>query len=65
MTITKKKKEIYLRGEGYHCPFCKSENIDSDPIRFDYEISAKVRCLDCKKIWYDVYKLVDVYEMEK
>jgi transposase-like protein len=63
--MTKKQKKDYLKSVGTKCPYCKSENISTDPIDSDGSIGwANVRCLDCKKDWVDQWKLVNVEEGE-
>jgi hypothetical protein len=58
-------RSLYLQGGGNHCPFCESEQIEGGFIETDSGTSWQpVKCNDCKKEWKDIYKLVDVEEME-
>lgn len=64
--ISPEKVRQYLRTGGNHCPFCGSDQIDSGPIGVSDEYNegcAIVECLDCKKQWKDIYKLVTIEEV--
>ena len=68
MALTSKQKKAYLK-HYYHCPFCKSKNIEGHGIKVDEDDGdcawQEVVCLDCDKRWNDIYKLVDVEEAER
>jgi hypothetical protein len=65
--ITPEQRERYLQSGGNICPFCNSLNIqgtgsgDSDS---DWH-SKEVECLDCKEMWVDIYKIVNVEGRDK
>lgn len=64
MALTKKQKEKYLKGEGGHCPYCGSGDIEG--ASWDYEggyVYQDVTCLICEKAWQDSYTLTDVEEI--
>jgi len=63
--ITKEQREYYLKNHGISCPFCHSNELDSDPIKYDLDPSANIRCGKCGKEWTDIYKLVDIEEAQK
>lgn len=62
--MTANQKKTYIKAKGNFCPFCKSVNIDSGPIKADDLVYAEVYCIDCEKQWRDIYALVDVEEVE-
>ena len=64
MALSKEQKEDYIREGGVHCPFCTSSNITAGVFEGE-PMGQKVECEDCHKKWYDVYKLVDVEEIEE
>lgn len=56
-----KKEQAYVRSGGIACPFCASYNIEGGDRETDDGVhTQQVQCLDCKKTWTDVFKLVDV-----
>jgi len=56
-------KEDYLLGGGNHCPYCASHDITA--LIFNGEDGGQpVRCESCQKEWTDIYKLVDIQEIE-
>ena len=56
-------KQDYLLGGGHYCPYCGSHNITA--LIFEGEDEGQpVRCESCQKEWTDIYKLVDVQEIE-
>jgi transcription elongation factor Elf1 len=64
MPLNKEQKEDYILKGGVRCLFCNSSNITAGT--FDGESEGqKVSCEDCHKQWWDVYKLVDVEEIEE
>lgn len=62
--LTERQKEEYLNSCGNHCPYCKSENIDSiGSVETDDNYGWRnVLCNDCKKEWQDVYTLTSIDE---
>jgi len=63
--LTKEQKEEYIKSGYAKCPFCKSDQIEGGAIDVDGpEAWQKVTCIDCEKVWNDVYKLVDVEEID-
>ena len=46
------------------CPFCKSENLDADPIDV-YETntaSRNVSCEDCGEEWVEEFTMTNIYQ---
>jgi transposase-like protein len=63
MPLSKEQKKDYILKGGVRCPFCSSSNITAGA--FEGEAAGqRVECEDCHKKWCDVYKLVDVEEIE-
>lgn len=61
--MTKKEKQKYLKDYN-HCPYCGSDNIHTGTMETDSGCAwAEVECLNCLKRWQDVYKLVDITEV--
>lgn len=64
--ITDEAKQKYIASDGNICPYCGSDQVDSEPVHLegDYFV-AYVICLnlDCDKRWKDTYGLVDVEEV--
>lgn len=66
MTLTKKQKKKYMINNGNICPFCESEEISADHADFDdCWVWRKVECNQCKKQWVDIYKLVDIEDVDE
>lgn len=67
MTLTPKQIQNYIESEGYHCPYCTSDNINSDMITIgdDDRPFAFVECLSCKMGWNDIYKLNSIEEIDE
>jgi len=64
MSLSKEQKEDYILTGGNQCLYCGSHNITA--LIFDGEGSRQpVRCEDCHREWNDIYKLVDVEEIEE
>jgi DNA-directed RNA polymerase subunit M/transcription elongation factor TFIIS len=64
--LSKDRVLQYLRTGGNYCPFCGSDKLSSSPLSVpadDSETCAIVECLDCKKQWKDIYKLVTIEEV--
>ena len=56
--MTAEQKAEYLQ-HPYHCPYCKSGQIEAQT--FDGEAQSQaVVCLKCGKQWRDVYTLTDI-----
>jgi len=62
--LSKEQKEDYISTGGLHCPFCSSSNISAGVWEGEAE-GQKVDCEDCGKRWWDIYKLVDIEEIEQ
>jgi len=64
--LTQEQKDAYIKNGYAKCPFCKSDSIEGGSIDVDgNETWQKVRCLDCDRVWNDLYKLYDVEEVEE
>lgn len=62
-----KFKKEYIVSNGVFCPYCRSYDIEGQ-IGFemsDTGITQNVECNNCHKKWTDIYRLVDVEEMEE
>ena len=60
--MSKSSKE-YTDDRGTKCPYCDSDNISAG--HFEPEtFNADVACLDCKKVWTEIYKLVGYEELK-
>ena len=60
-----KQREFYLQHKGNKCPFCERDNIQGVKDSWESDddwASHEVECLDCKKIWKDIYILEDVVD---
>jgi len=59
---TRKPRKPKAKGryDGTHCPYCNSSNIISlEQVQMDGSFGTQtIECLDCKKRWYDILKLV-------
>jgi len=59
--VDEQRAEEYIHGDGVHCPYCGSTNIEGG--HFD---SANARqsvwCHECRMTWKDIYKLVGIME---
>jgi len=56
--VIKEIMEDIYRSPMFHCPQCKSENLNTHPgnnLYGDNQHSEWVQCLDCGCNWYDVY----------
>lgn len=77
MTLTKAKKEGFLKKHGYVCPYCNSEDLrtlgrplidgDGGPMNEGNgtdgkHITQDIQCFDCGEIWTDLYTLSDIIE---
>jgi rubredoxin len=58
--MTDEQKAAYLKSGDSLCPYCRSDNTDSDAIEYGYQLSALSRCLACRKAWRDYYEVTDV-----
>ena len=64
MALSKEQKKDYILKGGVRCPFCNSSNITAG-VFHGQAVGQKVECEDCHREWWDVYKLVDVEEIEE
>jgi hypothetical protein len=63
--INEEIKKKYLKAGGALCPFCGSSDITAEPVESDGgEAWCDVTCKECEETWKDVYKLVDIIEVE-
>lgn len=64
--MTQAQKNRYLKSGGLQCPFCRSNNIESDRVEYDdASISANVQCQECRRKWRDTYKVVSVVDVKE
>lgn len=58
-------KQEYLRKPST-CPYCSSDNICSGSLDADGKIAtAEVECNQCYRSWTDIWRLVDVREIDE
>jgi len=56
----------YVQAGGVKCPFCGSEDVEGGSMDVDTGyVSQEVTCLECDSTWNDLYKLIDVVEIEE
>jgi hypothetical protein len=66
--MTKAARKRYIQSAGTDgCPYCKAdmEQFDygeMDPVE-DGSVEQKVKCLQCKRVWMDVFLLKEVREL--
>jgi len=54
------KKKDYIRNGGQMCPFCSGGSLQGGSIHVDDgRAFQQVSCLECERIWQDVYRLMD------
>ena len=59
-------KTNYVNSGGSHCPFCGDDYILGGHLESDTsEAWMEVTCQNCSKSWYDIYKLVDIEEVNQ
>lgn len=58
--MTKAAEAAYLKSP-FHCPYCKSTNIDADaPDAQEHAIYVTCMCGDCRRTWVDRYNITSV-----
>jgi len=64
MALTKARREKYLKKQGNTCPYCNSKDIRTiGPAMADCNyLTRDIQCLDCGKMWTDIYTLSDIEE---
>ena len=63
--LSKKDKEKYIKEDYNECPYCKSDDIEAGVFEADSNYAwREITCLDCKKVWKDIYELVDVENVQ-
>ena len=64
--MTPKQRINYLESKGNYCPYCESEDIEAGHFDFDgNRCRQNVVCNDRRREWTDIYKLVDVEEIQE
>lgn len=59
------KREDYLERVGIRCPYCSAVDPVGGSMYFDRGIiEQRMGCVECDAVWYDHYKLVDVFPSE-
>lgn len=64
IVLTEKEKEKYLQSPSV-CPYCGSDDLDASSIKPDYdnhEACGEVQCMQCSRVWKDIYKLTAIVE---
>lgn len=60
--MNKKERDLV---ENSQCPFCKSHQIEGDHVHVEAgEAWQEVSCLDCDRIWSEIYTLSYIEEIE-
>lgn len=63
--LTEEEKQAYLKSDN-GCPKCQSKDIEGGSFDFDgNEVWSEIRCLKCNFEWRDIYRLVEVEEIER
>jgi transcription elongation factor Elf1 len=63
--LTPQQKKDYLGRSYCHCPVCKSNDISGGRIEVDSDSAwQEVVCSSCGFRWNDIYKLIDIEEVE-
>lgn len=64
--LTEQEKRNYVLKGGFECPYCGSNNLESqrNPQTDGPDAWQKVSCLSCNRRWRDYYALNDIIEME-
>jgi len=65
MTLTKQQQRDHIDDGGVHCPYCNSEELDSDYTTVDagrLRLFQQVYCEKCGRDWTDVYALAEIME---
>lgn len=62
MTLTKKQIREYTK-QPYHCPYCRSEELESGELCYEDNINCTVVCQKCNRAWLDVYSVVNIIEV--
>jgi len=62
--------EAYVKDSGCHCPYCWSNKLeggdfDTSTTSYTAEVRQLVHCIDCGKVWVDVYSLSSIEKEEK
>ena len=64
--LTAWQKKHYIENTSSQCPYCHSDNITGSAVEVDADSAwQEVSCTDCERSWQDIYKLVDVEEIER
>ena len=61
-----KRFKKYVVNGGVSCPFCGSEDLNTNPPEFDTgTMWQQAYCCQCDKKWTDTYRLVEAEETEE
>jgi hypothetical protein len=64
--LSPKKKDRHIKQGSIKCPYCGSEDITGEEVEIEENMATQeVFCSDCERGWRDIYKLVDVEEIEE
>ena len=64
--LTEEQKAKYVKGGGYSCPYCGSDDITAGAYDWDGSgVCQVVTCGKCDKEWTDVYTLTAIEEAEE
>ena len=64
--LTDEQVKKYVREGGVKCPYCKSPDITGGSVAVDANRAwREVDCQQCGRNWTDLYRLIDVVEVEE
>ena len=62
--LTKKQVKQYLKSETT-CPYCGGQDITGSSVEVEAGGAYQtITCEECGKSWLDIYKLVDIQEID-
>lgn len=54
----------YVNEFPFFCPYCLKERIMAHGVEVEFNFAwQRISCEDCKRQWFDVFKLVDIEEI--
>jgi phage FluMu protein Com len=65
MPLTNVEKQRHLQNPN-KCPYCQDTNIESDDGP-EMELTGcyqTIRCSNCEKRWTEIYRMIDIEEIE-
>lgn len=63
--LTADQRKEYVESGGANCPYCDCGVMDCLNLNIEGgKVFQKVGCTDCGRIWYDIYKLENIEEVQ-